>query len=83
MESKPLTIETLKQVCDDLERMRKENEEENKFFGCSFIKNDLLKGTQVIIKSGDKVYYSPDIKAGEVTVITFPPFNPIYAKETS
>lgn len=62
--SEPLTFETIKAAIDELDISRKESFE--------IMPHQILRGMQTIIKQGNKIYYSPDIKIGEVKVITFP-----------
>ena len=64
-----LTLEVVKEFVDKLKEQHKEMYE---FFGCKLIENKMLSGTQVVIKSGDKIYYSPDIKSVEVKVLNIP-----------
>lgn len=62
--------EQIEELFIKLEEERKEREKE--FYGLKLIESPILKGMQVIIKSGEKAYYSPDITSGEVQVITIP-----------
>lgn len=67
--SQGLTIEDLKKAVEKLES------EKPKPF--NIVASPLLKGMQAVIKSGENIYYSPDITSGEVKVIELPTFEDI------
>ena len=58
-----LTIEDVNNLVEQLNKQRGETIE--------LIQNHFLL-PQTVLKSGNKIYYSPEIKSGEVTIITIP-----------
>lgn len=58
-------------IQDVRESMQQMNAERDNTSGVTFVKSNWLKGSQTVIKSGDKVYYA-DLQTGDVKVIEIP-----------
>lgn len=63
MKYESITIEDLERIAKKLESQRPKH---------NLIKSDILKGCQVVVKSGNNFYYNPDMTAGEIKLIEVP-----------